>query len=80
MCYPNDLISKLIFADVQQMITDSDSANEGTYFMDENGQYYYQSNPSENPVLVSSKLSECASMCVLFTLKLISNWCCHVVS
>lgn len=43
-------------ADVQQMITDSDSANEGTYFMDENGQYYYQSNPSETPVLVSSKL------------------------
>ncbi|XP_034232456.1 transcriptional repressor CTCFL isoform X1 [Thrips palmi] len=41
-------------SDVQQLITDSDSANEGTYFMDENGQYYFQSNPSETPVLVSN--------------------------
>ncbi|KAE8743792.1 hypothetical protein FOCC_FOCC009568 [Frankliniella occidentalis] len=39
--------------DVQTIVPDPDTPSDGTYFMDENGQYYFQSNPNENPVLVS---------------------------
>lgn len=49
-------------SDVQAMVSETEAgATEGTYFMDENGQYYFQANPNENPVLVSSIPSAVAS-------------------
>nr|CAD7394605.1 unnamed protein product [Timema cristinae] len=37
--------------EVQQVVTSDDNAEEGTYFVDQSGHYYYQANADSQPVM-----------------------------
>lgn len=54
---PGDILS-MYFSTVQQVEGLSGGEEGGTYFVDQSGQYYYQANSDETPVMTQVQIQE----------------------